>query len=69
MEQIIYEEQATVQCICGETFTFLVWDEDWSDNPYVEHTCTCGTFYKKVSDIRKQGAVITQTERTGKTIG
>lgn len=69
MEQIIYEEKVTVKCTCENTFNFLVWDENWGDNPYVDETCVCGTYYKKVSDIQKQGAVIIQTERTGKTIG
>ena len=69
MEQYIYEEQATVECTCKETFTFLVWDDCWIDNPYVEKTCSCGTYYKDVSDIHKQGARIIQTERTGKRIG
>lgn len=67
-EQIISEIKMTVQCECGHKFDFCVWDESLFDNPYVDVTCKCNKYYKKIGDIQRYNAKIINREYTGKEL-
>jgi hypothetical protein len=65
-EQEIEEVKVTFQCECDEKLVYYTWDENLSDNPYVDVECKCGIYYKKRGSIRKNGGKELNISYTGK---
>lgn len=67
-DQIISELEVTVECACGNQFSFTCWDENFADNPYIDKTCKCGKHHKTVGSLKRYGGRIVGTKETGRIL-
>lgn len=55
----------TFSCHCQQSHSFEVDEGNLPDNPYVDVSCSCGTYYKRRSDIQKNGGKQLDIQGTG----
>lgn len=53
------------QCHCQKMHSFEVDEGNLADNPYVDVSCSCGTYFKRRGDIEKNGGKQVDIQGTG----